>query len=456
MDLSIIGRCMILLQAVSVIIVAAIFISRSRYFDDVLEGRASRKSQMILILFFGAVSVYGSAIGIDLFGARISVRDLGPLVGGLACGPLVGLGAGLIGAAYRMTEGGFTALPCSLAVLIAGALGGLVYIRKRAFPGVMLSVALAVLFELFHMGLVLVMASPYSLAAEVVMEAVGPMVLSNAAGMFIFALIISGVISERETRAERDRYQKELQKKQAELAVAADIQKSFLPEIVPSLAGFDLAAAAIPAKEVGGDFYDFIAGEDSKLGMVIADVSGKSVPAALFMALSRVVVRASAVPGKSMAEALQDANRLIVSNSGSENSGMFVTLFLAALSSDSKEMIYANAGHNPPLIYRAKDGAHEELYVTGAALGMMDGLEYEERQVAFQPGDILVMYTDGIVEAMNGKGELFGLKRLESSIKAAAHEPSKRLMEKILEDISLFSGTEEQSDDITVIVVKAV
>jgi sigma-B regulation protein RsbU (phosphoserine phosphatase) len=440
MDLSFISRYMVLLQAVSVIIVAAIFISKSRYLNEVLEGRPTRKSQIILLLFFGAVSIYGSVIGIDLLGARINVRDLGPLVGGLACGPLVGLGAGLIGAAYRVAEGGFTVLPCSLAVLIGGILGGLVYLRKGMFPGVMLSVALAVLFELFHMGLVLLLASPYSLAMDVVRVAMGPMVLANGAGMFIFALIISGVISERETRAERDRYQKELQRKQAELAVAADIHKSLLPDIVPSIEGFDIAAASIPAREVGGDFYDFITGDGGKLCMVIADVSGKSIPAALFMALSRVVVRVSAAPGKSAAEALRDSNRLIVSDSGSENSGMFVTLFFAAFSSGSREMIYANAGHNPPLIFRTEEGALEKLEVTGAALGMINDLEYEERQVAFHPGDVLVMYTDGVVEAMNGNEELFGLKRLESTIKAAAHTSSKEIMERILEDISLFRG----------------
>ncbi len=455
MDSSIVGRYIILLQAVSVIIVAALLISKSKYFAEVLEGQPGSRSQLILLLFFGAVSVYGSVIGIDLFGARINVRDLGPLVGGLACGPLVGLGAGFIGAAFRMTEGGFTVLPCSLAVLMAGVLGGLVYLWKGKFPGVMLSVALAVLYELFHMGLVLVLASPYSLAADVVREAVGPMVLSNAAGMFIFALIIAGVISERETRADRDRYQRELQKKQAELAVAADIQKSLLPDNVPSLAGFDLAATAIPAKEVGGDFYDFLAGNGGN-GMVIADVSGKSVSAALFMALSRVVVRASAAPGKSVAEALRDANDLIVSNSGSENSGMFVTLFLGALNSSSKEMTYANAGHNPPLLYRAKDNFIEKLEVTGIALGMMSGLEYEERQIAFHTGDVLVMYTDGVVEAMNGKGEMFGLKQLESSIKAAAYGSANGILERIMGDISQFSGSEEQSDDITAIVVKAI
>jgi len=456
MDPSIISRYIILLQAVCVIIVAAVLVSRSRYFAEVLDGRPSYRSRIILMLFFGAVSIYGSIIGIDLFGARISVRDLGPMVGGLACGPLVGLGAGLIGSAFRMTEGGFTVLPCCLAVILAGILGGLVYSWRGKFPGLMISVVLIVLFELFHMGLVLVLATPYSLAEEVVMAATGPMVLANAAGMFIFALIIDGVISERETRAERDSYQRELHKKQAELAVAADIQKSLLPASVPSIAGFDLAATAIPAKEVGGDFYDFIADSDGDVSLVIADVSGKSVSAALFMALSRVVVRASGAPGRSAGAVLRNANKLIVADSGSENSGMFVTLFFGTLSSNLKEMIYANAGHNPPLIYRAKDGKIEQLEVTGVALGTMDDQDYEERRAALHPGDVLIMYTDGVVESMNGKEELFGLRRLESSIKATAHLSAKSIMEKILEDISSFRGSEEQSDDITTIVVKAV
>ncbi len=450
---SLINDSLVLLQAVSVIVVAAILISRSRYFADIIDGRPTRKSQLILVLFFGMVSIYGSVIGINVFGAIINVRDLGPLVGGLACGPVVGLGAGLIGAAFRFSDGGFTALACSIAVTLAGLIGGLVYLRKARFPGVVFSTVFAVLFELFHMLLTLAISRPFDLARNVVAQAFGPMVLANGAGMLIFAFIIANVIQERETIKERDSYQLQLQIKQAELVVAADIQKSFLPKEIPSLKGFDIAATAIPAKEVGGDFYDF-ALEDDNLQFVIADVSGKGVPAALFMALSRTIVRACAAPRGEASERLRCANKMIVNDSGSATSGMFVTLFLARLNQMDRSLVYANAGHNPPLLFRANSRSIERMDVTGVALGMMADMEYEQRQVALAPGDILFLYTDGIVEAMNDKEEFFGENRLRSALAAAARLSAQEILDGVLRDLGQFTKGAEQSDDITAIAIK--
>ncbi len=451
---SFISYSLVLLQAVSVIVVAAILISRSRYFTEVLDGQATWKSQMALILFFGAVSIYGSIIGINMTGAIISVRNLGPLVGGLACGPVVGLGAGLIGAAFRFSEGGFTALACSIVVTLAGLLGGLVHLRKGGFPGIAFSVVFAVLFELLHMALTLALSRPFDLALNVVEVGVGPMILANGAGMLIFAFIISNTIAERKTRRERDSYQQELQRKQAELAVAADIQKSFLPDRIPSLKGFDIAATTIPAKEVGGDFYDFIL-QDDDLQLVIADVAGKGVPAALFMALSRTILRACAAPHKSAMEALRCANNVIVDDSGSGNSGMFVTLFFARLNQKDGSLLYANAGHNPPLLFRAAASRIETMEVTGIALGMMADMEYEQRQIALERGDVLLLYTDGIVEAMDAKEKIFGMDRLKFSLAAAAELSAQEILDTILTDLRRFVNGEVQSDDITAVVIKA-
>lgn len=451
---SLIDNSVVLLQAVSVIVVAAILISRSRYFTDVLDGLATWKSQTVLILFFGAVSIYGTLIGVNLLGAIISVRDLGPLVGGLACGPIVGLGAGLIGAAFRFSEGGFTAPACSIAAILAGLLGGLVYLRKGRFPGIVFSVIFAILFELFHMALTLAISRPFDLAQEVVKEAVGPMVLANGAGMLIFSFIISNTIAERKTRKERDSYQLELQRKQAELKVAADIQKSFLPDKLPSPKGFDIAATTIPAREVGGDFYDFIL-SDGGLQLVIADVSGKGVPAALFMALSRTIMRACVAAHEKASERLSCANNMIMADSGSGTSGMFVTLFYASMGREDRKLVYVNAGHNPPLLFRTATGRIEMMEVTGVALGMMANMDYEQRQLDLESGDILLLYTDGIVEAMNGKEELYGQKRLESSLAASAELSAQEILDKILRDLRQFTEGEEQSDDITAVVIKA-
>ncbi|MGB5100753.1 MAG: SpoIIE family protein phosphatase [Methanothrix sp.] len=450
---SLINYSIVLLQAVSVIVVAALLISRSRYFAEIMDGRTAWKNQLALILVFGFVSIYGSVIGINVFGGIINVRDLGPLVAGLACGPVVGLGSGLIGAAFRFSQGGFTAPACSFVVTLAGLLGGLVYLRKGRFPTVVFSTIFAVLFELLHMVLTLALSRPFDHAWGVVSQALGPMVLANGVGMLIFASIISNVTRERETKKERDSYQLQLQIKQAELVVAADIQKSFLPKKIPSLYGFEIAATTIPAKEVGGDFYDFIE-QDDNLQFVIADVSGKGVPAALFMALSRIIMRACALPQKRAAEKLRCANKMIVDDSGSATSGMFVTLFLAGLNQRERSLVYANAGHNPPLLFREASNCIERMDVTGVALGMMEDMEYEQREIVLEYGDILLLYTDGIVEAMNGKEEFFGENRLRSSLAAVAELSAQRILDSILRDLSQFSDGAEQSDDITAMVIK--
>jgi phosphoserine phosphatase RsbU/P len=450
---SLINYSVVLLQAVSVIVVAALLISRSRYFTEIMDGRATWKNQLALTLVFGIVSIYGSVIGINVLGGIINVRDLGPLVAGLSCGPVVGLGSGLIGAAFRFSQGGFTALACSIIVTLAGLLGGLVYLRKGRFPSAVFSTIFAVFFELLHMVLTLGISRPFDLAWGTVSQAIGPMVLANGIGMLIFASIISNVIRERETTKERDSYQLELQKKQAELVVAADIQKSFLPEKIPDLDGFDIAATTIPAKEVGGDFYDFIE-QDDNLQCVIADVSGKGVPAALFMALSRIILRACAAPQRRASERLRCANKMIVDDSGSATSGMFVTLFFASLNRVDRSLVYANAGHNPPLLFRAASSSIERTDVTGVALGMMDDMEYEQRQLVLESADILLLYTDGIVEAMNGKEEFFGENRLRSSLAAATELSAQGILDSILRDLKRFSAGAEQSDDITAMVIK--
>jgi PAS domain S-box-containing protein len=261
--------------------------------------------------------------------------------------------------------------------------------------------------------------------------------------------LLGAIESIRDMTSLRNAEEK-LERSKAELRIASDIQRSFLPERIPPLKGFDLAATSIPAMEVGGDFYDFIPG-DQRLGMVIADVSGKSIPAALFMALSRTIVRANATHHEKGTEVLQDANDMIAADS---RSGMFVTLFYGVLDERSRSLIYANAGHPPPLLFRG-DGKLEVLEVTGIALGVVDGVKYEERQIDFRPGDILVLYTDGVNEAINDRVEQYGLGRLCEAVRRSSHLSAQGIMDDILQDISLFVEGQAQFDDITMIVVKA-
>lgn len=444
------GISFVLLQMICVIVVIAYLITRSGAFTEILDRTFTWKNQAILILVFGAVSIYGTESGIDIMGAVVNVRDLGPMVGGLAAGPIVGLGAGLIGAGYRATLGGFTVIPCVLATILAGIFGGSIYLlNKRNFIGAQGAVLFAVGMEALHMALVLLICRPFDQAVAIVEQVAIPMILANAAGVFIFAFIIGNLITERQTKAERDSYFSELERKRAELQIARDIQMSFLPEKLPRIPAYDLAAMSLPAKEVGGDFYDAIPLPDNRLGLVMADVSGKGVPAALFMALSRTVVRAHARHSGAQ-EAIRDANILIAEDS---KSGMFVTLFYGVVDAARLTMTYVNAGHNPPLLF-GRDGEPRELKATGIILGVMDDAEYQERTVDLSHGDLLLFYTDGVTEAINPDEEQFGEERLIATVHACRHLPSKEIVERIQQAVFDFCGREPQFDDLTLMVLQ--
>jgi Putative regulator of cell autolysis len=205
MDGSFLTQFNVLLQLICVIIVAAYLLTQSRIFPEILDGNPTLKTRIILILFFGGLSVYGSISGIEFLGSVVNVRDLGPMVAGLLAGPWVGMGAGLIGAAYRLSMGGITMYSCALSAIFAGLFGGLIWIYyKKRFPGTTVAVAFAVLMEVFHMALTLMMVKPFDEAVAIVSRVYLPMVLANAAGMFVFAMMVKNIQKEREIQAERD------------------------------------------------------------------------------------------------------------------------------------------------------------------------------------------------------------------------------------------------------------
>jgi sigma-B regulation protein RsbU (phosphoserine phosphatase) len=457
---TIITSLLVLLQLICVIIVVAYLLTRSRIFPEVLDGHPVIKTQVILILVFGALSIYGTVSGVEFMGAIINVRDLGPMVAGLLGGPFVGLGAGLIGSAYRMSLGGFTVISCSLATILAGLFGGLIWLaRKRKFAGIMIAVLFTILMEGLHMLLALAICRPFSQALEVVGTVALPMILANAAGMFVFAFIIENLQNERTMQVERDTLLREMERKNTELAIAAEIQQSFLPDTITQIEGFDIAAKSVMAKEVGGDFFDVIPFEiipysKDRLGILIADVSGKGIPAALFMALSRIVVRVNATWFKDRPDkAIRNANSIITADS---KSGMFVTLFYGVLDTSSRSLTYVNAGHNPPLICHGTDGSFSDLPATGIAMGALPDAEYFSVTLGLGKGDVIVLYTDGITEAENARLEMFGEERLRNVIFQSSTQPSNEIITNILNKVRTFCGDHPQSDDITLMVISVV
>jgi serine phosphatase RsbU (regulator of sigma subunit) len=236
-----------------------------------------------------------------------------------------------------------------------------------------------------------------------------------------------------------------------ELRVARRIQQALLPQSIPQPDGWELTAFYQPAREVGGDFYDFLELEDGRLGLVVGDATGHGVPAALVMANTQSVLRAVAQRGGSApSRALVEANEVLFTYIPPS---MFVTCFYAILDPESGRLRYANAGHNLPCS-RRHDGPVEELRARGMPLGLMPGMGYEENEVVLQPGECVLFYSDGLVEAHNARGEMFGSPRLRSLL---AEHPGdgKALIAFLLEELERFTGEEgEQEDDITLVTLR--
>lgn len=244
-----------------------------------------------------------------------------------------------------------------------------------------------------------------------------------------------------------------LTRKLAELAVGREIQLSLLPRAVPSVGGWAFAAAYQAARTVGGDFYDFcdLPGPPARLGILVADVADKGVPAALFMALSRTIIRTTALSGRGPAAVLTRANELILRDSRAD---IFLSAIYAVLELDSGRVIYANGGHDRPLWYHAAGGAVTELAGRGIVLGTFEDIRLEEQRVDLAPGDLLVFYTDGVTDALNADGEMFGEARLKAVIAAHAGGSADEMIDALSGALAAFVLDTEPADDVTCVVVK--
>ena len=246
----------------------------------------------------------------------------------------------------------------------------------------------------------------------------------------------------------------EKQRIQESLKLAADIQMGMLPKDFPAFPDrhdFDLFASIIPAKEVGGDFYDFFLIDDDHLCFVIGDVSGKGVPAALFMAVTKTHVAASTIPGIEPSDILIRANDELCKEN---DQGMFCTIFYGILNTKTGVGSYSNGGHNPPYLMRA-DGSNEQLEGTdGIALGVMDGMDFGVNTLTLGKGEAIYLYTDGVNEAMDDGGNEYSYERLEEFLKMSKGQSITEIVNGSLDDVRGFVKNAEQSDDITVLAVR--
>lgn len=236
-----------------------------------------------------------------------------------------------------------------------------------------------------------------------------------------------------------------------ELQMASEIQRNLLPSTLPDAAGYEIAPYWVAAREVAGDFYDAFDLPDGRFGTVIADVSDKGAPAALFMAVARTLIRSSAYSGSTAVETMWHTNDLLVPDA--EESGMFVTVFYSEFHADGTS-INVNGGHNPPALYRASTGEVEYMQTGGRALGWFPGNVFEAVEVQLEPGDIIVYYTDGLTEAENPAGEPYGEDRLSEAIKKVSEYSAVSIRDFILNDVDVFCDGNPPFDDITMLVVR--
>jgi len=260
-----------------------------------------------------------------------------------------------------------------------------------------------------------------------------------------------------ESLQERQRVEYELrsakEKVENELKIAAQIQRSILPSNFPAFPEhneFDLYAMMIPAREVGGDFYDFFFVDDNHLAMIIADVSDKGIPAALFMMISRTIFRSITKQRKSPSEVLTETNNLLCEGN---DTGMFVTAFLSFYNLSTGELTYSNGGHNPPLLFGPNGICRELDCKHGPALGVKPMILYEEDVEKIESGEFLVLYTDGVTEALSPHDELFGVDRFTNLVCSCDAHNLSQMFDHIAKDLKEFQRG-NQFDDITMLMLK--
>jgi len=242
----------------------------------------------------------------------------------------------------------------------------------------------------------------------------------------------------------------EKQRIEDQLRVAREVQSGLLPGAPPDLPGYDIAAVALPTGAIGGDYYDYVPLDGARLGVVVADVSGKGIPAALIMATFRAALRTEMRRLGDVPAVAAQLNRVVME---SRDASRFVTTVCGVLEQGSGRFTYVNCGHNPPILLRASGGA-ETLQTGGPALGIFADHRFEAGSVALDPGDSLVLFTDGVVEPADSRDEEFGAERLVAAVRGAGEGRARDALRSVIDATCAFSGHEEYEDDFTLVVLK--
>ncbi len=459
-----------MIGTLAVILVIAAFIGGSDLTTRIFGVKRGWVASLISGLLGGVFGIYGTMSGLELNGAVISVRDVGPMLAGFTGGPLGGLIAGVIAGIHRFFYGllhngnSITApgtwnwdsapmrvtLACILATVCIGVMCGVIarkFNEKLKKPW--WALLTGVLMEIFHLSLVLLIVRPSdnpNAGLDIIKAIALPFILVNAIGFTLMITMINYIERQREITLERSRLKTELE-------VATVIQRSLLPPITetyPGRAEISVAASMDPAKEVGGDFYDvFFVGKD-RIAFVVADVSGKGIPAALFMATAKTVIQSCVRDLPTLSEAVATANDSLCRNNTAE---MFVTAWIGVLDIPTGALSFVCAGHNPPVLLSGGKPTFIKLR-SGFVLAGMEGVKYREQSLILKKGDFLFLYTDGVTEAENKAHDLFGEERLSASLESAAGKHSDDIISEVRTAIDAHVNGADQFDDITMLCIR--
>ncbi len=266
-----------------------------------------------------------------------------------------------------------------------------------------------------------------------------------------FAIEVMGVMAQRLQHWMEEEVKR--QRLEEEIAIGQRIQLSLLPAEMPEIPGWQFAAFYRAARQVGGDFYDFIKtpGNPTRQDIVIGDVSGKGVPAALFMAVARTMIRAAANNGRNPAALLTHTNNLIKHDN---RSPLFLSTLYASLDTVSGQLTFASAGHESPLLIRYDSEQIKELTIRGLVLGAFTSVSYIEKKVMLNPGDAVVFYTDGVTEARDTEGRFYGDRRLGEALSKSNNLTADNIVERIVASVAAFTNGAPQADDLTILVIK--
>lgn len=431
----------------AVILVVAAFIGGSELLIKFTDEKRAWKYSIIAGVLGGVFGVYGNISGVSFNGAVISVRDIGPMLAGFTGGPIGGLIAGLVAGLHRLFMGGITAQACVVATCSIGLICGFISQKYRKIvekPG--WAVVIGSVMEAFHLSIVLAIVKPFETALDIVRHIAIPFILVNAIGFTMMITIITYTERQRKLTLERSRLQSELE-------VANVIQHSLLPVINESYPGreeIDVSAFMEAAKEVGGDFYDTFFVDKNHIAFVIGDVSGKGVPAALFMASSKIILQNCIRDIPDLSEAIGTANHVLCERNEAD---MFVTVWAGVLDLTTLELEYISAGHNPP-VHISNGKAEFFKTKNGFVLAGMDGVKYKKYTVQLNRGDTVILYTDGIVEAETEKHELFGDDRLIACLDGKGGSSAASITELVKNSVNAFVDGNSQFDDMTLLCFK--